>query len=154
MRDFLGSTSIPASVVLMLIAAVTSFIISGVAIALGFVIAAPVCAASLSRRRVLRWIGAAYVSVFRGVPLLVQLMVVYYLLPFIGLELPSVVAGALALAVCTAAYQAENLRGGFRVIRRARPRRPAPSATPAGNPGATFCCRRRCATPCLPSSMR
>jgi polar amino acid transport system permease protein len=116
MRDFLGSTSISASVTLLLIAAAATFVISLVAIALGFVIAAPVCAASLSRRTALRWSGAAYVSVFRGVPLLVQLMVLYYLLPFAGLELPSVVAGALALGICTAAYQAENLRGGFRII--------------------------------------
>ncbi|MEJ1978256.1 MAG: ABC transporter permease subunit [Acetobacteraceae bacterium] len=55
---------------------------------------------------------------FRGVPLLVQLLVIYYLLPFIGLELPSFLAGALGLALCTAAYQAENLRGGFQVIPR------------------------------------
>ena len=41
------------------------------------------------------------------------MLVVYYLLPFIGLELPGFVAATIALAICTAAYQAENLRGGF-----------------------------------------
>jgi polar amino acid transport system permease protein len=118
MSDFLGSTSVAASVVLLLLGAALTLVISALAIVLGFVIAFPVCAASLSRRRVLRWLGAAYVSVFRGVPLLVQLLVIYYLLPFIGIELPSFMAGAVGLAICTAAYQAENLRGGFMIIPR------------------------------------
>ncbi len=90
--------------------------VSTCAIALGFAIAAPVCAARLSGQPVLRGAGGLYVSIFRGVPLLVQLLVVYYLLPFVGLELPSFVAAFIALGVCTAAYQAENLRGGFLII--------------------------------------
>ena len=40
-------------------------------------------------------------------------MVCYYALPSLGIELPSFVAAIIALGVCTAAYQAENLRGGF-----------------------------------------
>lgn len=90
--------------------------VSSVAIILGFVLAAPVCAARLSANRLARRLGGLYVSIFRGVPLLVQLLVVYYLLPSIGLDLPSFVAAAIALGVCTAAYQAENLRGGFLII--------------------------------------
>jgi polar amino acid transport system permease protein len=90
--------------------------VSLAAITLGFLVAAPVCAARLSSRKMVRGVGSIYVSIFRGVPLLVQLLVVYYLLPFVGLELPSFVAAVLALGVCTAAYQAENLRGGFLII--------------------------------------
>jgi polar amino acid transport system permease protein len=116
LSDFLGSTSIAASLVLLLIGAMVTLAISAAAILLGFVIALPVCGAVLSRRPFLRALGALYVSFFRGVPLLVQLMVVYYALPSVGIELPSYVAAVLALAVCTAAYQAENLRGGFRII--------------------------------------
>ncbi len=118
MSDFLGSTSAAASIVLLLLGAALTLAISALAIVMGFVIAAPVCAASLSRYRGLRWVAAAYVSIFRGVPLLVKLLVIYYLLPFIGIELPSFMAGAVGLGVCTAAYQAENLRGGFLIIPR------------------------------------
>lgn len=116
MSEFLGTTTAFVSLRLLLIGAAMTIAVSLVAIALGFAIAAPICAARLSNHRGLRAIGSAYVSIFRGVPLLVQLLVVYYLLPFAGLDLPSFVAAAIALGVCTAAYQAENLRGGFLII--------------------------------------
>jgi polar amino acid transport system permease protein len=90
--------------------------ISLCAIAIGFAIALPVCAASLSRNPLARLFGRVYVSFFRGVPLLVLLLLIYYLLPFVGLELPSFAAAAIGLGVCTAAYQAENLRGGFLIV--------------------------------------
>jgi len=114
--EFLGTTPAIVNLRVLLIGAGITVAVSLAAIALGFAIAAPVCAARLSRHRALRGAGALYVSIFRGVPLLVQLLVVYYALPFVGLELPSFVAAAIALGICTAAYQAENLRGGFLII--------------------------------------
>ena len=65
------------------------------------------------RTRGSSWPARAYVSFFRGVPLLVQLLLIYNLLPAIGINVPSVVAAISGLALCTSAYQAENLRGGF-----------------------------------------
>ena len=116
MNEFLGTTSAVASFRVLLMGASMTIAVSLAAIALGFAIAAPVCAARLSQHRAAHGAGSLYVSIFRGVPLLVQLLVVYYLLPFIGLELPSFVAAVIALGMCTAAYQAENLRGGFLII--------------------------------------
>jgi polar amino acid transport system permease protein len=116
MSEFLGTATASASLWLLVIGTGMTIAISLAGIVLGLVIAAPVCAARLSRSRALRTIGGVYVSIFRGVPLLVQLLVVYYLLPFIGLELPGFAAAAIGLGICTAAYQAENLRGGFLVI--------------------------------------
>ncbi len=116
MSEFLGTTTAFASLWLLVIGTGMTVAVSLAAIVLGFAIAAPVCAARLSRSRALRATGGLYVSIFRGVPLLVQLLVVYYLLPFVGLELPGFAAAAIALGICTAAYQAENLRGGFLVI--------------------------------------
>jgi polar amino acid transport system permease protein len=54
-----------------------------------------------------------FISFFRGAPLLVQLLLIYNLLPVIGINVPSIVAAVVGLSLCTAAYQAENLRGGF-----------------------------------------
>jgi polar amino acid transport system permease protein len=113
MSDFLGSSSPWASVTLLLLAAVATLVISALSIALGFVIALPVCVARIGRHRVAASLAWFYVSFFRGVPLLVQLMVCYYALPSLGIELPSYAAAIIAMAVCTAAYQAENLRSGF-----------------------------------------
>src|SRR5262249_26390383 len=82
-------------------------------IALGLTIGMGVCAATLSPRRALSLAGRLFVSFFRGAPLLVQLLLIYNLLPVLGINVPGVVAAVTGLSLCTAAYQAENLRGGF-----------------------------------------
>jgi cystine transport system permease protein len=52
-----------------------------------------------------------YVSAFRGTPLLVQVFIIYYGLPSIGIEFSPLVAGILALTLNVAAYLSESLRG-------------------------------------------
>jgi len=61
----------------------------------------------------LRWPAAVYVSLFRGTPLLVQLFVIYYGLPSIGIEFTPVTAGILALSLNAGAYLSESLRGAI-----------------------------------------
>ena len=92
--------------------------ISAVAIVLGLVIGTLVSGAMLSRNPYLSWSGRTFVSFFRGSPLLVQLLLIYNLLPVLGLNVPSLVAAVVGLALCDAAYQAENMRGGLTSIPR------------------------------------
>ena len=87
-------------------------------IVLGFVIGATVCAARVSRSGWLRRLGGAYVSVFRGVPLLVQLLFIYYFLAKFGLDVPAIVAAVGGLALASGAYQAEILRGALNAVPR------------------------------------
>ncbi|MFI5012754.1 MAG: amino acid ABC transporter permease [Hyphomicrobiales bacterium] len=87
--------------------------ISAVSIVIGLAVGTLVCAAALSRNRATRAFGKLYVSFFRGAPLLIQLLLFYNLLPMIGLEVPDAATAVTGLSLCTAAYQAENLRGGF-----------------------------------------
>ena len=55
-----------------------------------------------------------YVSAIRGTPLLIQLMIVYFVLPkMLGITLSPVIAGILALSFNTAAYIREILRGAY-----------------------------------------
>jgi polar amino acid transport system permease protein len=103
---------------LMVRAAGTTLLISLVAIAIGLVIGTLVCGAMLSPSALLRGPARLYVSFFRGVPLLVQLLLFYHLLPAIGINISSVAAALVALSLCTGAYQAENLRGGFLSVSR------------------------------------
>ncbi len=71
----------------------------------------------LSKHDVPRHIGRAYVSFFRGTPLLGQLLLAYYFLPgLIGIDLPPLVAAIGALALNTMAFQAEIYRGGLLAI--------------------------------------
>lgn len=61
----------------------------------------------------LRWPATVYVSAFRGTPLLVQLFVIYYGLPSVGIEFTPVTAGVLALSLNAGAYLSESLRGAI-----------------------------------------
>jgi cystine transport system permease protein len=58
-------------------------------------------------------ISRIYVSVMRGTPLLVQIFVVYYGLPSIGISLDPTPAGVLALSANVAAYMSESMRGAI-----------------------------------------
>lgn len=99
-------------------AALYTVAISLVSIVIGFVIGMGVSAARLSSNQWLAIPARAFISFFRGVPLLVLLLLIYNLLPAIGINVPSVVAAIVGLSLCTAAYQAENLRGGFASVPR------------------------------------
>ncbi|MFT0862541.1 amino acid ABC transporter permease [Ancylobacter sp. G4_0304] len=101
------------SLPLLLGASVWTIVYSLASVAIGFCIGTLMCAAGLSQSPALRGIAAFYVSFFRGVPLLVQLLLSYYCLPLIGINVPSSVAAVGTLALCTGAYIAEILRGGF-----------------------------------------
>lgn len=101
---------------LLLEAARLTVLLSAASILIGFGIACLVCAGMLSRNPVARGAGRLFVSFFRGTPLLVQLLLIYYLLPSIGLDVPSEVAAIAGMSLCTAAYQAEIMRGGFGAV--------------------------------------
>lgn len=59
-----------------------------------------------------------YVEVIRGTPLVLQLFVIFFLLPEIGLSLPALVAAVLGLAINYSAYEAEIYRAGLQAIPR------------------------------------
>lgn len=112
-------------------AAATTVAVSLAGIVFGFLIGAAVCAARVSRRVWLKRLGAAYVSVFRGVPLLVQLLFIYYFLAEYGLDVPAIVAAIGGLSLSSAAYQAEILRGALNAV----PRGQGEAATALGFAG-------------------
>jgi His/Glu/Gln/Arg/opine family amino acid ABC transporter permease subunit len=66
----------------------------------------------------IRFVSAVYVQLFRGTPLLLQVFVIYYVLPFAGIVLPPLVAGVLALTINCGAYMAEVFRAGILAVPR------------------------------------
>jgi len=80
---------------------------------LGLICAMLGTAARLSRFRVLRFLGAAYVSVFRGTPALIQLFILYFGGPQIGIQLDAFEAGVIGLGVNVGAYMTETMRGAI-----------------------------------------
>jgi polar amino acid transport system permease protein len=63
-----------------------------------------------------RWIIAAYIEIIRGTPFLVQLFVLYYGGPFLGLKLDAMPAGLLGLTIYGSPYFAEIFRSGFSAV--------------------------------------
>ncbi len=60
------------------------------------------------------WFGKIYTSFFRGTPLLVQLMIVYFASPqLLGIEITALQAGVLTFSLNSAAYISESIRGGI-----------------------------------------
>ncbi len=80
---------------------------------LGLTMGALGAAARLSRFGVLRFIGAAYVSVFRGTPALIQLFILYFGGPQVGIQLEAFEAGVIGLGVNVGAYMTETIRGAI-----------------------------------------
>lgn len=76
----------------------------------------------LARNRLVRATSIAFIEVFRGTSLLVQLFWLFFALPILGqaigldLRLPPVVAGTLALALNIGAYGAEVVRGAIQAV--------------------------------------
>jgi cystine transport system permease protein len=82
----------------------------------GLVLGLPTALMRIAPWAWLRLPAALYVSVMRGTPLLVQLFVIYYGLPTVGIEFTPVTAGVLALSLNAGAYLSESLRGAIGAI--------------------------------------
>ena len=97
-----------------------TLMITGGSIALGFVVGVVLALGRVYGFRPVRWLAAAYIEFFRGTPLLVQILVVYYgLPPFLsplGIRISAIGAAIIGLGLNSAAYQAEYFRGAVQSI--------------------------------------
>src|SRR5580704_2961588 len=88
------------------------------AIALGLPVGIGLAVGMRSRLRALRGFVRIYISFARGTPLFIQIMLVFFVLPSLGLDLPRFCAGVLALSLNSGAYIAEMIRGGLTAVPR------------------------------------
>ena len=70
----------------------------------------------VSHFRVASGVVSGYIWLMRGTPLMLQLYVLFFLLPEMGIELPALVAGIGGLAINYSAYEAEIYRAGLQAI--------------------------------------
>jgi polar amino acid transport system substrate-binding protein len=103
---------------MLLKGALVTIEISALAMALAIV-----CGLALALLRLygivpLRWLAVAYIEVIRGTPLLIQLYLIYYGLPNVGIRLNALAAAVLGLGLNYAAYEAENYRAGIQAVPR------------------------------------
>lgn len=62
------------------------------------------------------FLSKIYIDIFRSIPLLVLLIIVYYALPFVGIRFSPFVSAVVALTLVSAAYTAEIFRAGIEAI--------------------------------------
>lgn len=88
---------------------VLSFLLSSViGLALALMRLSPVKAVSAA--------GATVVNIIRGLPIIVQLFYIYFVLPDVGIQLTAFQAGVIGLGIAYSAYQAENFRAGIEAV--------------------------------------
>lgn len=97
----------------LLEASVTTLEISILSIALGLILGIIIVIMRISKYKPLSLFASFYIWSLRGTPLLVQLFLVYFGLPQIGIELQPFAASVIALGINAGAYFAEILRGGI-----------------------------------------
>lgn len=90
----------------------TTIKICSFAMVLGVVLGGVLGLVSLSRFAPARWLVMAYVDFIRGTPLLIQIFLVYFALPVVGVNLPEFWAGVIALGLNAAGFIAEIVRAG------------------------------------------
>jgi polar amino acid transport system permease protein len=96
----------------------TTLYLSTVTMLLGLAIGVGGAAARIYGGRVLRSFVATYVEVFRNTPLLVQLFIVFFGLPSLGLRLDAMTAALISLTINLGAYSVEIVRAGLEAIPR------------------------------------
>ncbi|CAE6733411.1 amino acid ABC transporter permease [Paraburkholderia haematera] len=70
----------------------------------------------VSHNRVVSNAAATFINVIRGLPIIVQLFYIYFVLPDLGVQLSAFQAGFIGLGVAYSVYQAENFRAGIQAI--------------------------------------
>lgn len=93
--------------------AVLTLEISVLALILGFVFGLVAALFKLSKNPLIKGLAGFYVWLVRSTPLLVQLFLIYFGLPQLGIDLGPFFSGVLGLALNTGAYNAEAIRGGI-----------------------------------------
>lgn len=89
-----------------------------VSFAIGSALGMLVALVRLSGPRLARAAALVYVSVFRGTPLLVQILIIYFGLPQLGIRIEPLPSAILALSLHAGAYLSENFRSGFLAVDR------------------------------------
>lgn len=90
-----------------------TFLISIASLFLALIAGVLACAARLSSWKGLRAISIAYIESIRSTPLLVQIYFLYFGLPTLGIRIPEIQTGILALMLNSGAYIAEIVRAGI-----------------------------------------
>jgi len=88
-----------------------------IAIVFGFVLGTILALFKISKMKVLNWFADAYTSIFRGTPLILQLMIIYFAIPQLtGYDISPFLSAILAFGLNSSAYVSEIIRAGIQAV--------------------------------------
>ena len=87
-----------------------------VSILIGTIAGILICIARLYGPKPVRLLAVGFIDIFRALPILVVLIVIYYALPFVGIRLNSFSSATIALSIVLAAFTAEVFRAGIKGV--------------------------------------
>jgi His/Glu/Gln/Arg/opine family amino acid ABC transporter permease subunit len=90
--------------------------VSAIAVAGAFVIGAVLGAARAHRVPVVSQVAAVYVEIIRNTPILVQIFMLFYALPQLGIRLEAFTVAWLSVMIWGGAFNTENFRAGFEAV--------------------------------------
>jgi polar amino acid transport system permease protein len=93
-----------------------TLLLTFVSLIVGFVLGIALALGRIYAPRLISWLCIGYIEIMRGTPLLVQLFILYFGLPSVGIRLTPITAAVIGLSLNSGAYQAEYLRGSIQGI--------------------------------------
>jgi polar amino acid transport system permease protein len=115
--DFLDFSAISGSIGYILEGLKITLQVVALAGVIGFIIGTLLALCKIGRIKILTIIADIYTSIFRGTPLVLQLMIIYYGLPqAIGINLEPVTAAVMAFGLNSGAYISEVIRAGILAV--------------------------------------
>ncbi|MBF0710636.1 MULTISPECIES: amino acid ABC transporter permease [unclassified Gemella] len=97
-------------------ATLTTIQVSFLALVIGLFLGVFICLAKISSIKPLSWLASIYVEIIRNTPILVQIMIIYFALPEIGIKFSPFMSAIIALSINSAAYVSEVFRAGINAI--------------------------------------
>lgn len=88
-----------------------------ISIIFGFILGTGLALCKISKIKALNWFGDAYTSIFRGTPLILQLMIIYFAIPQLtGYDISPFLSAILAFGLNSSAYVSEIIRAGIQAV--------------------------------------
>lgn len=112
----MDATIIIDSLPSLLKATLMTIFLAAISIIIALVIGFFTAIVRIVKVRILNGVASTYVSIIRGTPLLVQIFVIYYGFPQIGITLDPISSGILALSLNAGAYLSESFRASILAV--------------------------------------
>ncbi len=113
---FFNTDVLTASIPALLRGLVHTLLLGLMSIAIGVPVGLAISLVRLYAPRPLRLLSVGYIDIFRAMPVLVVLILIYYALPFVGIRLSSWTSALAAFSIVMAAYSAEVFRSGIQSV--------------------------------------